>query len=942
MSLAIPLHAQCAVTTRPDGSDGAAKDELTEEPSVAPAEADAEPTVDTTSDTTCEPSVEASVERSSETLADTSATASNEASAQSAVSGSPRRVGASPLRARMARRHSTESPSEQFANWLPYSAYIAVEQLFVNRDGLAFLLEITPQSGADERMTEVLVSLYANCPTDTGIQFHLFASPHVRNRLRDYTNLRVEDEDQIARSRASGHPVPHQNLFRRLARQRVNHLLRGTQQSLTSGFHYTLRDFRLLLSVTVSGSAQDMSRREALLALRDSMRATLRSALLPSRVCDAADLINWCALFTNPDRIAHSDEPDLNYDDDRWLHYDDGREIRDQIVDFDTIQDANANGLTLWKEDIPHVLESRFYSVKSFPEHFALWQMGSLIGDLMQPALQYTAPFLITLGVQVLDPNATKATVTANHLRATQNAKSKMADVMPDVRKKLDDWAAAAEAIDTGGSLVSMYMQLAIFTSPQRATAAHEAANAIWRARGFQLNADAYMHRQALLASLPMTLTPRFHKDLVKMRRVTRKTMANAIHMAPLIAEWRGTPTPVLVFGGRRGQLMTLDLYDNDLGNYNFAIIGAPGSGKSVLMNELAWSYRAVGAKVWMLDLGRSFEKLCRKAGGTYIEFRPDVDLCLNPFSVVRDIHEDLDMLVPGIAKMASMQSTLDEVQYKAISAMVLKLWREYGRDLTITGLRDAFREGTLAELGVVNDQRIKDLAIMLNPYAKGGQYERFFEGRANVDFSNDFIVIENEELKRRPDLHAVVNILLLHQITGEMYLTRNRRKVLFIDELKQQLGDIGADDPVKAAVVEEAARRARKYGGALGTATQSADDYYGSAQMEAAFNCSDWVFLLRQKPESIEMLDRKGRLAMDEPKKRLLHSLRTEAGAFSELYVSSPVGEGVARNILDPATHLLFSNKLDDNAPLDALRAQGLSIDEAITSLLRHRGHAL
>ncbi|MDI9675057.1 TraG/VirB4 family ATPase, partial [Pseudomonas aeruginosa] len=96
------------------------------------------------------------------------------------------------------------------------------------------------------------------------------------------------------------------------------------------------------------------------------------------------------------------------------------------------------------------------------------------------------------------------------------------------------------------------------------------------------------------------------------------------------------------------------------------------------------------------------------------------------------------------------------------------------------TGLRDAFRTGTLEELGAVNDQRIKDLAIMLNPYARGGQYERFFEGRANVDFSSDFIVIENEGLKRRPDLHAVVNILLLHQITGEMYLTRNRREVLF------------------------------------------------------------------------------------------------------------------------------------------------------------------
>ncbi|MBI5721056.1 MAG: type IV secretion system protein TraC [Burkholderiales bacterium] len=827
-----------------------------------------------------------------------------------------------------------DSPAEQFASWLPYSAYLPAEQLFVNRDSLGFLLELMPQSGADERMAEVLVSLYANCPAGTGIQFHLFGSPHIREQLRRYANLRVEDVDQADKAHHWGRPARNDNLFRRLGRQRVGHLLAGAQQSLTTGFHYTLRDFRLMLSVTSPGDADNLTRRDQVLMLRESMSSTLRSALLPNQVCDCAALINWCALFTNPDRISQTDAPNL--------HYDDGREIRDQIVDFDTIQDVVPGGLRLWKESSADILEARFYSIKSFPEHFALWQMGSLIGDLMQPALQYTAPFLLTMGAHVLDPNVTRSVVTANHVRATQNAKSKMADVMPDVGKKLQDWTAAADAIDTGGSLVSLYHQLAIFSPPGLAVSAHETANAIWRGRGFQLNADTYMHRQALLASLPMTLSERFHRDLAKMRRVSRKTMANAIHLAPLIGEWRGTRTPALVFGGRRGQLMTLDLFDNDLGNYNFAIIGAPGSGKSVLMNEMAWSYRAIGARVWMLDLGRSFEKLCRKANGTYIEFRPDVAICLNPFTHVADIQEDIDMLVPAISKMASMSRPLDEVQYKAISAMVLRLFRQYGNELTVTALRDAFKTGTIEELGVRDDPRIRDLAVMLNPYASGGQYERFFEGRNSVDFSNDFIVVENEELKRRPDLHAVVNILLLHQITGEMYLTRNRRKVLFIDELKQQLGDIGADDPVKAAVVEEAARRARKYGGSLGTATQSADDYYGSAQMEAAFNCSDWVFLLRQKPESIEMLDRKGRLSMDEPKKRLLNSLRTEPGVFSELYISSPVGEGVARNILDPATHLLFSNKLEDNAPIDELRAQGYSIDDAIAELLRRRGHAV
>lgn len=823
-----------------------------------------------------------------------------------------------------------DRPADSFSSWLPYRSYIEQQQIFVNRGSLGFLLEVMPQSGADDNMVQVLRSLYAQSPGETGIQFNLFGGPHVRKLLTRYASQRLEDGDQYAKAKEYGRPVRNSNLYRTLARRRVGYLLQGAQRSLTRGFHYTVRDFRLMLSVTLPGSGDDAARCAQLCALRDTMMVTLNAALLPNTVCTADDLINWCALFTNPGPMARGDTP--------ARHYDDGRELCDQIVDFDTVQDAQPQGVVFSKPCSPDSLEARFFSIKSFPEAFKLWQMGRLTGDLMQPALQYCAPFLLTLGVYTLDSSDSRAAVTANHMRATQNAASKMAAVMPDVGQKERDWRATAAAADRGDPMVSMYHQLAIFSPPGQVAAACETAQGIWQACGFELNADIYMHRQALMASLPMTLTPAFHADLRKMKRVTRKLRSNAVHLAPLITEWRGTRTPTLVLGGRRGQLTTLDVFDNDLGNANVGVVGAPGSGKSVLLNELAWSYLSTGAIVRMLDLGRSFEKLCRKAGGTYLEFHAASNINLNPFTRVNDIHEDMDMLVPAIAKMCSMQSRLEEVQYKAISTILLRLWQQHGRDLTTTALRDAFKSGTIADLGLRDDQRIRDLAVMLNPYARGGQYERFFEGANNVDFSNPFVVIENEELKRRPDLHAVVNILLLYQITGEMYLTRNRRKMLIIYELKQQLGEIGSDDPVKAAVVEEAARRARKYGGSLVTATQGADDYYGSKQMEAAFNCSDWLFLLRQKAESIELLARNGRLLMDEPKKRLLNSLRTEAGVFAEMYVSSPVGEGIARLVLDPATHLLFSNKIEDNKPIDALRAQGHSIDEAIDLVLADR----
>ena len=846
------------------------------------------------------------------------------------------------LRALFGLQTEDDSPADQFASWLPYSAYLPEERLFVNKHGLGFMFEVTPQSGANEQMVEVLTSLYANCPVGTGIQFHLFASPHILDQLRRYANLRIEDRDQGDKAKHWGRPARNENLFRMLARSRVDHLTKGAQQSLTPGFHFTIRDFRLMVSVALPGDAADMSRREELTSLRDGMATTLKSASLWCEVCDAADLINWCSLFVNPDRIPAKEAPSLQYDD--------GREIRDQIVDRDTIQDANSNGIRLWKEDATGVLEARFFSIKSFPEKFALWQMGSLIGDLMQPALQYNVPFLLTMGVHILDPNATKNIVTANHIRATQNAGSKMASVMPDVGKKVEDWSRVAKDIGAGGVLVSMYHQLALFAAPERAMRAQEAAKAVWRARGFEINADTYMHRQALLASLPMTLSPVFHADLKKMKRVTRKTRSNAIHLAPLIAEWRGSKTPVLINAGRRGQLQTLDLYDVP-GNRNAAVIGDPGAGKSVLLNEIAASYLSIGAKVWMQDLGRSFEKLCKKAGGTYIEFRPESRVCINLFSGVTDerigedgqleggINEDIELIKPALAKMCSMRHQLEEVQLKALGAVVLDRYAEYGRELTITGLRDALVIGTIRGLGLVNDQRIKDLAAMLNPYTKDGEYGRFFEGRCNVDFDNDLMVIENEELVRKPELHSVVNIIMMWHITGQMFQTRNRKKVLLIDELKQQLGDADSNDQTMVNVVNATSRRARKYGGSIVTATQDPLDYFSSAHMEAALNCASTVFLLRQKPELFDKLHQKGLMSVDEAKKRLLSSLRTEPGAFSEMYIYSPLGEGVARLVLDPFTDLLFSNRLEDNKPLDELLACGLSIEDAITELLQQRG---
>ena len=81
-----------------------------------------------------------------------------------------------------------------FSEWLPYRAWIADRQVFVNLDALGFCLEVRPQSGADEEMARVLTALYAASPPGTGIQLHLYGSPAIRGPLARYANLRPTDE----------------------------------------------------------------------------------------------------------------------------------------------------------------------------------------------------------------------------------------------------------------------------------------------------------------------------------------------------------------------------------------------------------------------------------------------------------------------------------------------------------------------------------------------------------------------------------------------------------------------------------------------------------------------------------------------------------------------------------------------------------------------------
>jgi conjugal transfer ATP-binding protein TraC len=135
--------------------------------------------------------------------------------------------------------------------------------------------------------------------------------------------------------------------------------------------------------------------------------------------------------------------------------------------------------------------------------------------------------------------------------------------------------------------------------------------------------------------------------------------------------------------------------------------------------------------------------------------------------------------------------------------------------------------------------------------------------------------------------------------------------------------------------------RRVRKYGGAFLTATQSVNDYYKNPAAQAAWENADWVFMLRQKDESIEQLKASKRFNIDESLSRLLRSIKTRHGEYSEVYIHTPNGGAIGRLIVDKFTAKVYSTKAEEVHAVNQLVAQGYTLADAVEALVQQDAEA-
>lgn len=756
-------------------------------------------------------------------------------------------------------------------------------------------LSSVTRPGGGVATTDALKGLYyQQFPSGTSIQMMAYASPRIGHLMNGYAELREKT-------------CVTESLAEAAARKR-DFVIKGARKSLLKGYDFRARNFRHVISCVVPCEATPEGYEEGIrtvLKIKPTVFQALNTAHLAPR-----DLL--------PDRFLSLLQELFNpgHEDGERGTYRETAPLREQIIYSDTDITVHRDHLAVGGKYV------RSFTVRQFPETWSISETVNYVGNLYDNVRQIPTPFFVVLNTEYPDKVKAVDAVQKKAVATSYQLFGPMAKWFPNLAEKKSHLDRFLSEVKTGDAPAYGYMNIVVYADTlEELESVSTLCTNLYRSMGFILQVDTYITLPLFLQSLPMGYLKDAQVDL--RRRKTFKA-SDVAELAPLASDWAGFGPPVLHLLSRRGQVQFFDIFSNPTGGFSGVVVAQTGAGKSFFVNELITSYLSVGAKIWVIDVGRSYEKLCGFCGGTFMVFGPDSKVSLNPFGGVRNIDEEMSILKSIVAQMVSM-TALDELSLAFIEEAVKEKYIEKGNGMTISDVAEY--------LASKKEPLPLSLAKRLYPYTSNGAYAGYFTGEASLSAKSDLVVMELEELKSKKDLQEVVLLSLIYQIQQAM-MDRQTYKLLIIDEAWDLL--TGGNT---TQFMETAYRRFRKYRGACFSITQSVNDFYRLPSGVAIMENSDFMFLLRQRPESIAMLKESGRVSLSESLYELLGSVHTDQGNYSEVFVYSPLGITVSRLVVDRFTQLLYTSKAEEYMAIKKYLDRGLPVAEAIGKVVEEEG---
>lgn len=764
---------------------------------------------------------------------------------------------------------------ESRSNLLPYRFYNKEERLFyMQNDIVGFVLQADPMVGCDDNTYKQIALLFDDqLPFGSVLEVTLVASDDISKAIDTWGNANVIDSE----------------IYRKLKEYRSSFLYGFNSETK---MNFRLRDYHLYFSYSIKAKKQHEIKK--IIEFRDRLQTILSA-------------INIRNIELGPEGLLKLVKEFLNYPNYKNICYNEHELLSAQICDVSNPLLVEENSILLNGGEYI----ARCYNIDKYPENFSISSMPYLLGSRKHDNLQIPGRYALSYVIcNDIGDNLQQAYKNKGEA-AIKQAMSFLGRFSKNILEEGKEWNAVQDNLKNREKFLHTSLTVMVVGHQDEIAKIDQSLTSLWRHNDFLLSPLKFFQLPALLGFCPF-LNHTSLKDIRRNYGLLRTALSSEPQaLLPINAEWKGVQNGGMIMSGARGQLFTWDSFEN-ASNYNVVVTGMSGSGKSVWLQEYVLNQLAKGARVFVIDIGRSFEKTCKIMGGDYINFSSSSKISLNPFSNIPDeitneldaniVQDSLAALKFVIAKMASPKGETTNIEDSYISKSISEAYEKHGITTNIDRLVEV--------LAQYQDRRSEDVGLMLHEYTSKGKYGRFFNGQDNIKFSNDFTVLEFEELREKPDLGSVIMQLLTIQIVQQIYLgDRSKRFIILFDEGWYALQHF----PMLLASI---AKTIRKYNGGLVIGTQSLNDFYGSnnevlsemdkARLGVMEQCA-WRVMLKQKNDS---LHKAKSIGFSETQIEIIKGLETVEDQYSELLICQSESEYfIARLLLDRFSKVLYSS---------------------------------
>ena len=815
----------------------------------------------------------------------------------------------------------------QFSRILPYQDYDSETGLFINTKTIGFMLEARPLPGANKDIVATLEHLLrTKIPRGVPFTINLVSSKLVGDDieygLREFSWSGKQAEKFNAITRA---------YYLRAAETRF-----PLPESMD--LPLTLRNYRVFISCCIARKKKSKAQIVELENQVKIIRASLGGAYIPTRVMGGAELVELMREVINPDPGEMYHKPykldpyqDLNY----------------QCVVDSLDMKVTAGHLKIGrlghdgKETATRVTS---YHLERDPEIAFLWTSADNYANLLNPELSISCPFVLTLTLMVEDQVKTQNEANLKFMDLEKKSKTSYAKYFPSVEKEVKEWGDIRQRLATNQtSLVSYFFNITTYTPDNveaSLTTEQQVLNS-FRKGGFQLIPARYHHLRNFLAMLPFKSGEGLFKELQAAGVVKRAETFQVANLLPVVADSPLAPAGLLA-PTYRNQLAYIDLFYEGMDNTNFnmAVCGTSGAGKTGLIQPLIRSVLDSGGFAWVFDMGDGYKSLCENMGGVYLD---GDSLKFNPFAnILDDAHFDLsaERIRDQMSVMASPNGNLDEVHEGLLLQAVQAAWlskRRHARiDDVVAFLQSAKDSEEYADSPTIRS-RLDEMIILLDQYTVNGIYGDYFNSdKPTLRDDARMVVLELGGLESRPSLLIAVMFSLIIYIENRMYQSpRSLKKLNVIDEGWKLLD---FKNEKVGQFIEKGYRTARRHTGAYITITQNIVDFdspTASTAARAAWGNSSYKSILKQSAKEFAKYNQ---LYPDQFSK-LEQDMINSFGSAKEQWFSSFMLQVEAncswhRLFVDPLSRAMYSSKGADFEFIQARRKAGVDIHDAVYEL--------